>query len=87
MSPPSRGRTVRDICAAARCADFNLCHYKYHGGKVQHVLQADGIAQSFMCPIQNHDALVLHTSLMIMMLSAVYIGGNLDRLAITKNWH
>jgi hypothetical protein len=50
---------------------------------VQHVLQADGMAHSFMCPIQNHDALVLHNSSMIMMLSAVYIGGHLDRPAIT----
>jgi hypothetical protein len=90
MSRPGRGRTVRDICAAAGCGDINLMqrayyngHYKYHGGKVQHVLQADGIAHSFTCPIRNHDALVLRTSSMITMLSAVYIGGNLDRPAIT----
>jgi hypothetical protein len=49
---------VREICEAAGCGDVNLMqrayyngHYKYHGGKVQHVLQADGMAHSFMCPI------------------------------------
>jgi hypothetical protein len=45
-------------------------HNKYHGGKVQHVLQADGIVYSFTCPIHNHDALVLHNSTMHLMLSS-----------------
>jgi len=42
-----RGRMVRKICVAAGCGDVNLMlcaynngHYKGHGGKVQHVLQA-----------------------------------------------
>jgi hypothetical protein len=58
-------------------------HYKYHGGKVQHVLQADGMAHSFTCPICNHDALVLRNSAMLLMLSSVYINGDLNRPAIT----
>jgi hypothetical protein len=67
MSCPGRGRAVREICLALGAADVNLMqrafyngHYKYHGGKVQHVLQADGIVYSFTCPIHNHDALILH---------------------------
>jgi hypothetical protein len=58
-------------------------HYKYHGGKVQHVVQADGMAHSFTCPIKNHDALVLCNSSMILMLSSVFIGGDMSRLAVT----
>jgi hypothetical protein len=58
-------------------------HYKYHGRKVQHVIQADGMAHSFTCPIRNHDALVLRNSSMILMLSSVFIGGDLNRPGIT----
>jgi hypothetical protein len=90
MSRPGRGRAVRQICEAAGCGDVNLMqrayyngHYKYHGGKVQHVVQADGMAHSFTCPIRNHDALVLRNSSMIIMLSSVFIGGDLQRPAIT----
>jgi hypothetical protein len=68
----------RNSCQAAGCGDVNLMqrafyngHYKYHGTKVQHVVQADGIAYSFTCPIRNHDALVLRNSHMILMLSSV----------------
>jgi hypothetical protein len=90
MSQPGGGRAVRQICEAAGCGDVNLMqrafyygHYKYHGGKVQHVVQADGMAHSFTCPIRNHDALVLRNSAMILMLSSVFIGGNMNRLAVT----
>jgi hypothetical protein len=83
MSHPGRGRAVRDICEAAGVQDVNLMqrafyngHYKFHGGKVQHVLQADGMAHSFTCPIRNHDASVLCTSSMFLMLSNVYIDGD-----------
>jgi hypothetical protein len=58
-------------------------HYKYHGGKVQHVVQEDGMAHSFTCPIRNHDALVLRNSSMILMLSSVFICGDLYQPAIT----
>jgi hypothetical protein len=58
-------------------------HYKYHGGKVQHVLQADGIVYSFTCPIHNHVALVLHNSTMHLMLSSLFIDGDQNRPAVT----
>jgi len=90
MSCPGRGQAVRQICEAAGVGDVNLMqrafyngHYKYHGGTVQHVLQADGMAHSFTCPIHNHDALVLHHSSMIQMLSAVYIAGDLNCADVT----
>ena len=83
MSCPGRGRAVREICEATGVQDVNLMqqafyngHYKFHGGKVQHVLQADGMAHSFTCPIHNHDASVLRTSSMFLMLSNVYIDGD-----------
>jgi len=85
MSQPGRGRAVREICEASGAQDVNLMQraYKYHGGKVQQVLQADGMAHSFTCPIQNHVALVLRTSSMFLMLSDVYINGDWNRLAKT----
>ena len=58
-------------------------HYKYHGGKVQHVLQADGMVHSFTCPIRNHDALVLRNSSMHSMLSALFVNEDADRPALT----
>jgi hypothetical protein len=89
ISRPGRGQAVRKICEAAGVRDVNLMqrafyngHYKY-GGKVQHMVQADGMAHSFTCPIHNHDALVLHHSSMIQMLSAVYIAGDLNHAAVT----
>jgi hypothetical protein len=82
LARPGRGRAVKDICLAAGCADVNLMqrafyngHYRYHGAKVQHVLQADGIAYSFTCPIRNHDSMVLQYSSMLLMLSSVFING------------
>ena len=66
MSSLRRGQAARQICEAAGCGNVNLMqqafyngHNKYHGGKVQHVVQADGMAHSFTSPIRNHDALVL----------------------------
>lgn len=90
MTRPGRGTAVQQICQAAGCGDVNLMqrafyngHYKYHGAKVQHVVQADGIAYSFTCPIQNHDALVLRNSHMILMLSSVFISSDINRPAVT----
>jgi hypothetical protein len=90
MSRPGRGTAVQQICQAAGCGDVNLMQqafyngqYKYHGAKVQHVVQADGIAYSFTCPIRDHDALVLCNSHMILMLSSVFIGGDINRPAVT----
>ena len=50
---------------------------------MQHVVQVDGIAYSFSCPIHNHDALVLCNSHMILMLSSVFIGGEINRPVVT----
>jgi hypothetical protein len=50
-------------------------HYRYHGAKVQHVLQVDGIAYSFTCPLWNHDSIVLQYSSMLLVLSSVLING------------
>ncbi len=41
------------------------------------------MAHSFTCPIRNHDALVLRNSSMILMLSNVFINGDLNRPAVT----
>ncbi len=80
------GETVRQICEAAGCGDINLMqrayynrHYKYHGAKVQHVLQADRMVYSLACPIRNHDAMVLRNSAIHEMLCALYINGDPDR--------
>jgi len=86
MSRPGKGQAVRELCAAAGTVDYNLMqrayyngHYKYHGAKVQHVLQADGMVHSFTCPIRNHDAMVLRSSAMITMLSVLYINDDPNR--------
>ena len=90
MSRPGRGQAVIQICEATGCGDVNLMqracyngHYKYHGRKVQHVVQADGMAHSFTYPIKSHDALVLRNFSMIIMLSSVFIGGDLNWPVIT----
>ena len=41
------------------------------------------MTHSFTCPIQNHDALVLQNSSVILLLSSVFIGGDLNQPAIT----
>ncbi len=90
MLHPGRSRAVQEICLAAGVTDVNLMqraycngHYKYHGGKIQHVLQADGIVHSFTCPIRNHDALLLRNSSMLLMLSSVFINGDPNQPAVT----
>jgi hypothetical protein len=57
-------------------------HYKHHGVKVQHVLQADGMAHSFTCQICYQDALAFKKSSMILILSALYVNGDWNRPAI-----
>jgi len=61
MSQLNKGQAVRELCAATgmiQHAYYNG-HHKYHGTKVQNVLQADGMVYSFTCPIRNHDAMEL----------------------------
>jgi len=86
MSQLNKGQAVRELCAAAGTDDFNLMqhayyngHYKYHGAKVQHVLQADGMVYSFTCPIRNHDAMVLRSSSMIRQLSVLFVNDDPTR--------
>jgi hypothetical protein len=55
-------------------------HYKAHGAKVQHLLQADGMVYSWTCPLQNHDSLVLRKSGMLLMLSALFVNYDPSRL-------
>jgi hypothetical protein len=54
-------------------------HYGFCGGKVQHVLQADGMCYSFACPLCQHDAIVLHSSSMVNMLSVLFVDDNAVR--------
>ncbi len=54
-------------------------HYKAHGAKVQHLLEADGIVYSWNCPLRNHDSKVLQKSGMLLMLSALYVDNDPER--------
>jgi hypothetical protein len=74
---------VRELCAAAGTDDLNLMqhayyngHCKYHGAKVQHVLQANGMLHNFTCPIRNQHAMVLQISSMITQLSVLFVNDN-----------
>lgn len=82
---PGRWWALRQICKYAGCVDVDpmqrACyngHFKYHGGKVQHILQADEIVPGFTCPIQNHDALWLRNSSMHLILN-----GDVEQPAMT----
>jgi hypothetical protein len=57
MARPGHGQAVEVLCIAVGGGDVNLVqqahyngHYGFCGGKVQHVLQADGMCYSFVCP-------------------------------------
>jgi hypothetical protein len=54
-------------------------HYGFCGAKVQHVLQADGMCHSFICPLRHHDASVLRSSSMITMLSVLFVNNDQAR--------
>jgi hypothetical protein len=41
----------------------------------------DGMAHSFTCPIHDHDASVLYSSAMFLMLSNAYIDGDQNQPA------
>jgi len=80
MAKPGRGDTADALVRAAGGDDVNLLqqayyngHYGFSGAKVQHVLQADGMCYSFTCPLRRHDAMVLHESSMLTMLSVLYV--------------
>jgi hypothetical protein len=80
MCRPGRGDTAAALARAVGVADVNLVqqayyngHYGFCGAKVQHVLQADGMCHSFICPLRRHDAAVLQSSSTITMLSVIYV--------------
>jgi hypothetical protein len=83
MARPGHGQAVEVLCIAVGGGDVNLVqqahyngHYGFCGGKVQHVLQADGMCYSFVCPLCQHDAMVLHSSSMVNMLSVLFVDGD-----------
>ena len=83
MARPGRGDAADALVRAAGGDDVNLVqqayyngHYGFAGGKVQHVLQADGMCYSFTCPLHRHDAMVLQESAMLTMLSVLYVNNN-----------
>jgi hypothetical protein len=83
---PGSGCAAEALARAADGQDVNLVqqayyngHYGFSGGKVQHVLQADGMCYSFTCPLRFQDPLVLQQSSMLMMLSVLYANGDRNR--------
>ena len=86
MAHPGKGQAATNIGDAAGVNDVNLVqrayyngHYRFHGAKVQHVVQADSIMYSFVCPICRHDSSVLHTSTMLIQLSSIFVKGDQAR--------
>jgi hypothetical protein len=91
MAQPGHGQAAASVLhRAAEGNDINLVqqayyngHYGFCGGKVQHVLQADGMCYSFVYPLHWHDAMVLHSSSMVNMLSVLFVDNNAARLVKT----
>jgi hypothetical protein len=86
MAKPGTGDAADALVRAAGGDRVNLVqqafyngHYGFAGAKVQHVLQVDGIGYSFTCPLHRHDAMVLQESLMLTMLSILYVNNDPDR--------
>lgn len=83
MARPGRGDAAEALVQAVGGDDVNLVqqayyngHYGFCGGKVQHVLQADGICYSFVCSLRRHDAMVLQQSSMLTMLSVLFVNND-----------
>jgi hypothetical protein len=60
MCRPGRGDTAAALARAVGAAAANLVqqayyngHYGFCGAKVQHMLQADGMYHSFICPLRR----------------------------------
>jgi hypothetical protein len=90
MARPGRGQAAEVLRRAVGGGDVNLVQQAYYnghngfcGGKVQHVLQADGMCYSFVCSLCQHDAMVLHSSSMVNMLSVLFVDGDPARPAKT----
>jgi hypothetical protein len=62
MAKPGNGQAADRAAGGDRVnlvqQAFYNAHYCFVGGKVQHVLEADGICYSFTCPLHRH-AMVL----------------------------
>ena len=85
LSKPGKGRATQAFAEAATANDVNLVqqafyngHYGFHGAKVQHVVQVDGIKYSFTCPTCHHDATMLRESSMLVMLSSLWVDSGLE---------
>ncbi len=83
---PGHGANAQALVAAAGGEDINLMqqayyngHYGFCGAKVQHVLQADGMCYSFICPLCQHDTSELRSSSMITMLSILFVNNDQGR--------
>ena len=90
MSRPGTGQAAKHFARVAGVNDVNLVqrayyngHYRFHGAKVQHVVEADSIIYSFVCPIRRHDSAVLRLSSMLLQLSCLYVNGDPNRPAKT----
>jgi hypothetical protein len=86
MAHPERGEAAQDSVRAVGGDEVNLVqqayyngHFGFCNGKVQHMLQADGMCYSFVSPLRRHDAMVLQSSGMITMLSVLYINNDPQR--------
>jgi hypothetical protein len=80
---PWHGATAPALVAAAGGNDINVMqwanyngHYGFCGANAQHVLQADGMCYSFICPLHQQDASVLQSSSMITMFSVLYVNND-----------
>jgi hypothetical protein len=74
LTRPGRGDAAAALVRNVGENNLNLVqqayyngHYGFCGAKVLHVLQVDGISYSFIAPLRQHDAMVLHSSSMITM--------------------
>ncbi len=75
MARPGRGDAAEALVRAVGGDDV-YGHYGFCSGKVQHVLQADGICYSFVCPLRRHDTMVLQQSSMLTMLSVLFVNND-----------
>jgi hypothetical protein len=80
MARPGHGQAAEVLHRAVGGGNVNLVqqayyngHYGFCGGEVQHVLQADEMCY---CPLRGHDAMVLHSSSMVNMLSVLFVDGD-----------
>ena len=78
FSHPGTGEAAQNFAAVVGMEDVNLVqqafysrHYHFHGAKVQHVVEANGMMYSLSCPLRRHEAVVLQESAMLVMFSVL----------------